>query len=248
MTKFRCPLCGEQLSVQPARSDSGGLEGHGALRPFEYSLPGQGRRMKSDVPVEFVRKTPTHPAGIESDVRVPLFQAVITGLMAGALLVVLGLGLGWGLTWQTPAVVAMVSAFACWMLFLFDHRSLLRQVERVIMADIDGDGRVGEPEPETVRVEVQEGERRWVFADLPVDLERLRLFARGALSGKPLAQASWTGRGGVFSRGEYQRLLDEMLARGFAVWRNPAAHAQGLDLTGVGRAVLRRLAESNEIK
>jgi len=66
-------------------------------------------------------------------------------------------------------------------------------------------------------------------------------WARAVVGGRSLAQGGWTGSGGPFSRSEYDALLAAMLKAGVVRWANPRAHAQGVELTPMGRATLRKL-------
>lgn len=80
---------------------------------------------------------------------------------------------------------------------------------------------------------------RWTVARLPLDPERLRLFAQGVLAGAPMSIRRWAGRGRLMSDPEYRRLMAVMERRGYALLRNPDAPRVGHDLSDRGRAVLK---------
>lgn len=79
------------------------------------------------------------------------------------------------------------------------------------------------------------------FGALPVEVERFSKYAAAILGdddlpGESLAIANWTGKGKLFSRQEYEALLD-LLRKGGAVINQPG---KGNILTGGGRRALRQ--------
>jgi hypothetical protein len=72
------------------------------------------------------------------------------------------------------------------------------------------------------------------FGTLPVDLDRFNEYARAALRGDSLGIAHWTGSGALFSRSEYDRLLD-LLRRAGTVINVPG---KGNMITGGGKRAL----------
>ncbi|HFD38520.1 MAG TPA: hypothetical protein ENJ31_01535 [Anaerolineae bacterium] len=193
---------------------------------------------------------PARSASLGADVVVPLVQALITGgLLAGVIAFLL---------WQVApdldgdplaawAGLALGISTLAWLVLLGQTRRLLWAVERAIAQDLDGDGAVGKPvppPPPTIRVEVAREDGRQVqFVDLPISPRAAGIIARGVLRGQRLSESAWSGRGGVCSRSEFGRFRAVLIERGWAVWRNPQAPAQGIELTAAGRAVFRRLAE-----
>lgn len=76
------------------------------------------------------------------------------------------------------------------------------------------------------------------FGVLPVDVERFNEYARAVLRGDSLAIKHWTGKGNLFSRSEYDRLLAQ-LQHAETVVNVPG---KGNQLTGGGkRAIYRHL-------
>jgi hypothetical protein len=197
---------------------------------------------------------PTRAPTREGDVIVPALQAVISGALTAA-------GVGFVTTllaiWQHwPWYVVPVGAFAGgltmailqWTELLNDSRRLLREVETWIREDLDGDGHVGEPEDDGVHLEVgreREDGKSAFFADLPISPVAFTTWARAAVNGMSLAQTSWTGSQGLFSRSEYDQLLAFLTRAGVVAWCNPDAKAQGRELTRSGRAALRAWLEGD---
>ena len=189
---------------------------------------------------------PARPASIVADLLVPLGQALVTGgLLAGLLVFV-------SPRWSRAGPLTcsrcgrsrrLAITASAWLVLLGQTRRLLWAVERLTGRDLDGDGQAGEPQ--VIRVEVTNGKQE-VYLDLPGKPQALATLARGVLNGRSFAEDTWSGRGGLFSRSEFRQLRDTLIERGLAVWRNPNAKAQGVELTAAGRAVFRRLAELSE--
>lgn len=199
-----------------------------------------------------------HYSSRSSMVDVPLHQALITGLLSG--LVIAGTvflaarELGdlrphvAALTWA--GIGAPVITLLAWLGLSASARRLVWMLETAFVQDLDGDSRIGEPwtetEPprETVRVEIAEDDgRRQQFVDLPVGVEKMIRLSRSLVAGSTFSESQWTGAGALFSRSEFHALRDEMLRRGWIVWKNPSAPAQGLAPTRTGWAVIKYFAE-----
>ena len=183
---------------------------------------------------------------IVEGVVVPGLQAAITGVLTGlaALAVSAWLKLPY---WGIGATAFTLAALAAWLSYRGRWAWVL---ERMLGVDINRDGLIGQPEPEpepaqSLRIElVQDEGRRGEFIDLPYP-EKLPLLAGGLLEGRQFSLTAWTGKGQLFSRSEFETLRAELLKRGLATWNNPAAPAQGITLTGAGRAIFRRLADQS---
>lgn len=221
-------------------------------REKRYTTLGAGASPALDAGGEWERRRPARSASLEADVLVPGAQATITGLVGGLLAGGVAAAMHFSHPWALGAIAGAATLGAAWVVLLRDQRALLWEIENVTGRDLNGDGVAGRPQPRIinapVRVEIQErkakGRGSLRFIDLPAKPEQLRVLAVGVLNGAPMAEASWTGKRRPFSRRQFNRLRDEMLRRGLAVWVNPAAHAQGVQLTSAGRAVFRRLAET----
>jgi len=89
---------------------------------------------------------PARTADIQADVAVPGLQSIISGAMVGGVVVVVATAAGWdGDGWRLFVAVAAFISAAAWVVLLADTRRLLWGIERVLGADIDGDGKAGKP-------------------------------------------------------------------------------------------------------
>ena len=188
---------------------------------------------------------PAREGNLHSDVLVPIAQASITGVLVAS---VLSIATFLFITTSATVVgylfiVASVSITAgLWIRLMSDRNRLLWKIERITGKDFDGDGYVGEPE--TLRIElssVDEHGAHIEFLNIPGDGQRFKEFACGVLNGKAISTASWTGRGGIYSRREFNELRDALLNRGWLMWRNPHAPVQGVMLTRKGREAFERI-------
>lgn len=170
-------------------------------------------------------------------VVVPILQSIVTGLLVGIFTAAVALAtgakfvpsLGYGL------IAGIIVTLLMWLvLFIGRWQPLL---ERILRADLDGDGVIGAPEPrKEIRVVVeQEGGRRTTFLDLPFDEEGLRAFAMAALRGHTSVEAMKIA--GV-KRAALEEARQILFERGYAQWR-AGEQNQGWELTGDGERALR---------
>ena len=127
-----------------------------------------------------------------------------------------------------------------------------RKVERITSRDLDGDGTIGPAltPREPMQVEVIERRetgrvKRMLYLDLGISDDQTPALGRGLTSDKPLSQGAWTGSGNPLSRSQFDRVRDNLIARGLARWVDPKARSQGTELTPAGRAVMRRIVEQS---
>jgi hypothetical protein len=194
-------------------------------------------------PSDIETSAPARAADIKADLLVPLGQAVVTGALVGGLGIMAAVKVRPGIdAFAVWVIVAGLVATAVWVYLLIESRRLLWTIERVTGRDIDGDGEKGKPALPPIQVEVTSGQKQ-VYLELPGKPEALAALARGVLAGRPMAEDSWSGRAGPFSRSEFRQIRDTLIERGLATWRNPDAKAQGCELTAAGRAVFRRLVD-----
>jgi len=219
-----------------------GLLENATARPWE-ALP-EPQHQTVDFS-EWQRSEPIRQPKWESDVLVPLGQSLASGLFISLAAVPLNLYWLHGPFW-TPLVIGGAAAGLSWLVLLSDHRHLLRRFERVVNRDLDGDGYTGEPQTVqheyTVKEERSDGSQSWqIMVTLGIEPERLRKFAQAVLGGESTGTNRWTtGNGKLFERGEYERLRDDLIARGFAKYATGKNH--GWSLTAKGRAWFRALA------
>ena len=242
-----CPSRGAPLDWREQLS--GGDSGWSGWRERRYTTYGFALAEALDTDAEYERRRPARNANLESDVAAPGIQAAVSGLIAGIGRGGIAAALGAAHPWAIGLGVGAGALGVAWFVLLRDQRALLWEVETLTGADLDRNGVVGKPEQSpTVRVEIEErkpkGRGSLSFVHLPCTPEQLETLARGALNGKPLSESAWTRKGRPFSRREFSKVRDELVERGLVRWVNPAAHAQGLELTLTGRAVFRRIVEA----
>lgn len=228
---MRCPYCFREITMEQLMRQGGEF-----IRYRAYDF-GEGSPLPAGV--EWERVEPARAPEVSGDVVVPLLQALITGVVAFLVGIGLCLALGWAIRIALGAGVA-ITALA-WMWLLMDHRRLLRRIKRIVNVDLDRNGYVGEP-GERIRLEVSDPEERSIsFLDLPLGEERLRSMARLALAGRLGVRDMRS----VMTDTEWARARDELLRAGLVRWRNPREPKLGLELTGAGRAVMKRILEGN---
>jgi hypothetical protein len=97
---------------------------------------------------------------------------------------------------------------------------------------------------ETYRVStVSEDGQRGIFGTFPISRDRLKILAMGLMEGRSFTEAVWLG---TYTRREFTMIREEMVARGWARWRNPLYPQRGLELTKAGEAWLRYLANDTQ--
>lgn len=177
---------------------------------------------------------------------VPVWAVLVLSVGSGAVVFVGAGALCWALgesaRWALGA--AGVAVLAVWLARLAKVEALFWTRESVRSAALPSPAEL--PAPPVVSVEVSDPERGWMgFLEVPCSPEELAEFGRGLLSGRPLSESEWSGRGRPFSRAQFRALRAAMLDRGFACWRDPAFPGQGVALTPAGRALVRELARAH---
>ena len=106
--------------------------------------------------------------------------------------------------------------------------------------DLDRDGQVGEPVTElSAIIEQEDGYTRMVRDKLNIDPALINEWAKGIAVGKTLAVNTWTGKGNLFTRAEYDNLLATLSDMGLA--ENIAG--KSWQLTHTGKRWVRGMAE-----
>jgi hypothetical protein len=167
---------------------------------------------------------------VVGSVAIPLLRSTITGLLC-ALSIVTAYDLysavtGWRLFWFVAAAVSL----AAWVLGAQqrEHTSEVRTYSdttkvEVIATDPTGAFKSG------------------VWADFPVGRGVMVGAASYYMKTHRFSHAM-SGHGKPFTRGEYEAVRDEMIARGLAYWVRPGYSNQGVALTRAGEAFMKRLA------
>jgi len=209
----------------------------GKFTRFESASAAFGRSAPTEKWSDVYYSEPARAASVGSDVAVPALQALISGVVAGAVVLALCVAFGWAL--RIAGAVALAVLAITWLLLLIDHRRLLWAVENLTRADLDHDGAVGEPV--TLRLEVKHsgnGGRRFDFLHLGVSDAAFLQWASAVVAGRSLAVSSWVGRGQGFSRSEYDAMLAE-LERSEIVEKSGKGTNAAWVLTPEGREALR---------
>lgn len=177
---------------------------------------------------------------VRTAVVVPSLQSLVSaafygGATAGVVAVANSLELLTVSPLAVGAVVGCLAGLTAWRSLLAEWRLALYGVQ------------VEEHEPVTVQdpVSIQltsDGGRVGQYADLPVSQDKLAQLAAGVTSGDSLSVSRWCGRGGPFSRSEFEQLRGELLQLQWLEWKSDRDNARGVQLTRSGAAVMRYFA------
>jgi hypothetical protein len=221
---------------------------YGEIVPTNEPLPWE--RQPALPPVAYgYRDTPTGRVDtVRGAVAIPFLQGSIQGFWPCVLItmiIALPVNLLHGPWWIPPFCGLIVLAgFGSWRVWRFidTRQEQLWQRERLERRDIDGDGHIGEPP--TLTLELPEpNQRRTLFVDLGISEARAIAFAKGIMAGRSLSVHEWTGKGGLCTRQEFERLRAKLLEAGLVRWVNTNAHNQGVTLTRKGAVALGELAK-----
>jgi hypothetical protein len=248
--KVLCPNCGvyHELPDEPKSST------------FE-SRTRRGFKIDAMAPTMqqsgIVNEQPTGLPGWDSHVKIPLRQAVIFGLFDAPVGVGIGLVGGVGLAMLFNA--ASRDNLAPWGYVVFigaggaigglialcqeakkrwperlEIYDALLWVEEVTGIDLDGDGEIGEPEPEILRIELQDQQGRpRIIAELDTDRERFAELARLAVT-LNLGFSEEVARQAGYNRKEWVKVRDKFIELEAARWKNAKNHKEGCYLIGNG--------------
>lgn len=192
----------------------------------------------------------------EGGAIIMFWQSAISGGFAGLMVSSLVAAVGYLTTdfWRAMlyGFVSFIITFAItstlvWFYLLVDLRALIWNIEGVVHMDLDGDEQVGVPDawPETVRVEVKSNEGRTLeIGHLPVSSGAMVAFSKGILNGRDFTSREWTREPNkLFSQPQYDKLVNYMLSRKWAAYKNEAHPTNGLVFTTAGRALIQKFAE-----
>ena len=177
-------------------------------------------------------------------VMVPIGQAVTTGFLLGLVILALSMRLGsyfldalmnGSITWLLVTVIIWMALQGHWFwLTIADHlvaapkKPTFAPTKHVIV-DARGTGPGGG---------YQSTKTHFACTD-----EQLTRFCRGVCLGRPLSQRTWTtGKGAVFSQGEYLDVVEEMRKRKWIEYKNPQYPDRGYILTPDGTTQVQQLA------
>lgn len=182
-------------------------------------------------------------------IGIPLLQAVASGVLIGAAAAALFYLLELSAVVVLSLLVAAGVAALVWISGLRWWRAMVASIdgtfERIPLTHsyVEPDGYL--MEPPSVRIElVQADGRSGSYIHLPVSPSKLVTLARGLADGASFTEAAWCGSGGIFTRGEFIKLREEMLRRGLLVLNSPSTPARGYRLSRGGEAAIRYLADT----
>lgn len=215
-------------------------------------------------PLEGAKDQPVGLPGWDSHVKIPLAQAVIFGLFDAPIGVGIGLAGGVGLAmlfneasrdnltpWGYVVIIGTggfigglialcQEAKKRWPERLEVHDALL-WIEEITGVDIDGDGEVGEPEPETLKIELHDGNGiPRLIAEFDTDRERFAELARLILIIKKGFSEETANEAG-YSRKEWVDIRDKFFSLQAAAWKNRNHPKQGIDLGSRGINILKAM-------
>ena len=139
------------------------------------------------------------------------------------------------LFWAWGAGAFSVTIAVAWVIFLLRWFGLTAPIERTTTVYEQATAM-----PEVVRVELTSEDRKQKqYVDLPTTPDKLALFCRGVMGGRPISLREWAGAGKPFSQNEYQDMINVMISKGWLRWKVEGHPQQGVELTAPGRAVVR---------
>jgi len=179
----------------------------------------------------------------------PLQLALISGVLVGLLT-------AWVTAFYLPndslflsGLFSLLTTLGTWIFFQTQRVRLINFVERISNQDINGDGLIAEAEPtetkHTITVDLRVISKtsdityRAQFAG--ISDERMALFARGTLRGRPMTITEWSGKGKPFSRREVEQIMGEMYDRQMVELKNPKNKKDGYVPSKAGWETLRKL-------
>lgn len=196
-----------------------------------------------DGPGELRMDTPTRPAGFVSDWLVPVAQAVTTGAMVAGLITFLSVQAGYdgGRTSLWFGLALAIGTIA-WVFLLVDTRRLLRTIEKLSGLDLDGDGKIGNPQDRMVLVNAPQSRKE--AAEMAQEQEKAETAAELSefVSKLPTIgtdRRTWEPRIG---RDKYVAFRDVLVEMGWAEWRSPRDKRVGWELVLPVREILRRIS------
>lgn len=234
-----CPHCGKPINEKKRL----------ARRVFESSQKLYNVAAAATHPPASI---PAHLPNRESHIFVPLIQSMVGGGFVGAITVIavakisqLGgmpvrAAIDNGCTFGALAFLVVAGGIWFWRVHKYDGL-LIHRIEEATGIDWNQDGQVGQPEPQTVKVEVkEENSGRWQFAELRIAQGKLKELSKAILSGQTFAERTATDSG--LSQEEFRDLRDKFIDRGWAQWNHPTRRQQGVSLTHRGRFILQTIA------
>lgn len=240
-----CPNCGVHHYIEEAKSKVSSFEST-TRRPY--------RSDAATIPLSqpgLSRDVPTNLPSIDTHVKIPFRQTVISGLLDAPIGIAIGLGIGLGVAGMADAASQDSFTLAAYILItgtggaiggavafcwtargewpkrLREYDALL-WVEEITGLDLNGDGEIGEPtESETLKIEIhdQSGRTR-LLLELNTDRERFSELARLVMVVNE-GFSEETAKKAGYTRKEWEEIRDNLIDLGVAAWKDKKHHKQG---------------------
>lgn len=197
------------------------------------------------------RSTPVRPPALESDVLVPAAAALLIGV--GTFTVVTPIAVALFTWWNWDLMMALaVGGVAGGIGFgvmaldaiIASRRSIYATdvLKDNLLAKTESSGEKEEVTSSTVELTVRREDvgpyPQILKREVPIDEERWREFALSAVNGNPITQSEWVGRDKLFSRSEFDKMMQYLMESGIVAWASSRDEAQGRALTRGGKASL----------
>ncbi len=157
-------------------------------------------------------------------------MAVVGGIFVAAAFKVSG---GSSIAFGVTGIIWWVESLVESIIVLDDHARMMHEEANRKAFD-----RL-KPPPEYKPVPIFQTTTKLLYLKLPVDPSKLRTIAA---SPEPFSENELVTKRHILSSREFRTLQDEMKRRGLLEQRNPLDVRQGYKLSGVGRALMRRIA------
>lgn len=219
---------------------------HNSIASPMHTWQAPGTSVPKDGYDEYYRSTPSRLPNLESDVLVPLAQALITGIMVG----LIAFGLIWpvmGFRWAVSGFLGTFGLITAgvWATLVTGYYRMLSTVEEIVTDP--------PPAKELATVEItmprdkETGYRSLKKFHLPagVTIKSLDTFLTGITNGRAITLDLWAGKGGQFSRTEFNGILANLADANYIEFKNPNHPQQGRVLTTNGRKAIVEYLHSN---
>lgn len=185
-------------------------------------------------------------------VMVPLLVAVVTGFLAG--LVVLVITLWWRNkdAWLWGLTVWLLVMLVMWGLMLWRWFGLT-SLETLTGLDLNRDGVIGKPGPKVaprvVQVNLRTLQNNGHLSNVemlrfPGEPEAMVMLATALLGGASMAERVWSGDGKLFSKESYREIVKIMDANKLIELKNEKDVRQGRRLTDKGVQVMEQIRDT----
>lgn len=215
---------------------------------------------KVDPGGRWTRETPVREPTIEADWGVPFATSltIAAGIALGCVVIpMIWLEHTFWQSWRYGATAFVIVQVFSFLAARDIVDKTIWQLEEMTGADLSGDGHIGRP---TTTIEVyndnrnqQTQQQRRDRGDTWQEMHRLRIdvepekfkqFAEAINAGASLSVSRWTnGKNGIFTRGEFDSMIDELTQRGLIEYKDPNTPQLGRHITERGKHVFSQIAQ-----